>query len=65
MQTGTIHISTDEGRVWAETYFASGLLIIYIFPAFQEMQALEEGKKSCWMSWGQGKNQDTLDQVWK
>lgn len=56
MQAGTIHISTDEGRVWAETwYFASDLLTIYIFLAFQEMQALEEGEKSPWMSWGQGK----------
>lgn len=66
MQTGTIHIRTDEGRGWAETwYFASDLLIIYIFPAFQGMQALEEEKKSSWMSWrSQGKKQGMLDQVW-
>lgn len=37
MQTDIIHISTNEGRVSAETqYFASDLLIIYVFSAFQE-----------------------------
>lgn len=61
MQTGTIHISIDEGRVWPETwYFATDLLIIYIFPAFREMQALEEGEKSSWMSWGWVKKQSVF-----
>lgn len=64
IQTGTIHMSTDEGRVWAKPwYFDSDLIIICIFPASQGMKALENGKKSSWMSWGQGRNQDTLDQV--
>lgn len=40
IQTGTIHISTDEGRVWAKIrYLFSDLFITCIFPASQGMQA--------------------------